>query len=111
MKDYNSVYEKEEMLGVSIMGKTKCNIADHIVAEQNKKSMEAKLEEIFADLLAGVKTDETELTELENLNDRVSSLENALLELAHYPASNEFNRDDVYLALRKAGIIRGNKIE
>jgi len=98
MENYNLIYDKEEMLGGNMM-------------EDNKKTIDEKLEEIFSQLLAGVKTDETELTELEQLNDRVSKLENALLELAHYPARNEFNRDDVYLALRKAGIIRGDKIE
>ena len=46
---------------------------------------------------------------VEELEDRVSKIENALLELAHYPCLNNFNRDDVYLALRKAGMVRGNK--
>ena len=93
-KDYNSIYEFEQMLGGKLM-------------EDNKKSIDEKLEEIFSQLLAGVKTDETELTELEQLNDRVSKLENALLELAFYPKRDGFNRNDVFLALRKAGIIRG----
>lgn len=88
------------------MGKIKCDIVERIVSEQNKKSVDEKIEEIFSDLLAGVKTDETELTELKDLNARVSKLENALLELAYYSSSNEFNRDDVNLALRKAGIIK-----
>lgn len=78
--------------------------------EDKKKSIDEKLEDVFKQLFEGLNLDQTELTELEDLNARVSKLENALLELAYYSTSNEFNRDDVNLALRKAGIIRGGKL-
>ena len=91
--DYNQTYEKEEMLG--------------------DKSIDQKLEELYnsideqpLDLLKGIMNIREKIN-VEELEDRVSKLENALLELAHYPCKNEFNRDDIYLALRKAGMVRG----
>jgi len=88
-KDYNQTYEKEEMLG--------------------DKSIDEKLNELYSGLLSSVKIGDQEIDEIIKLEDRVSRIENALLELAHYPCKNEFNRDDIYLALRKAGMVRGNK--
>ncbi len=94
-KDYNQTYEKEEMLG--------------------DKPIDQKLEELYnsideqpLDLLKGIMNIREKIN-VEELEDRVSKIENALLELAHYPCLNNFNRDDVYLALRKAGMVRGNK--
>ena len=77
--------------------------------------LKLKLEELYnsideqpLDLLKGIMNIREKIN-VEELEDRVSKIENALLELAHYPCLNNFNRDDVYLALRKAGMVRGNK--
>jgi len=73
------------------------------------KSIDEKLNEVFSGLLSSVDNDVFEMRLIHQQEKRIEKIENALLELAHYPSNNEFNRDDVYLALKKAGMVRGNK--